>query len=117
MLENRVPEAESRMQNNTYLNNTYCRSGNFRLKNNLHENFCVNFSQFRSIRNFFLTVDNYNMDERLESLVYYRVSGETEIAGCSRRSNMYPGGFGLVRISLLRLVFIHQIPLFTVFHS
>ena len=47
----------------------------------------VKFSRFRSIREIFLTVDDYNMDEHLESsyrLVYYRVSGEPGIAGCSR---------------------------------
>ena len=35
----------------------------------------------------FLTVDDYNMDEHLESfwcLVYYQVSGEPGTAGCSR---------------------------------
>ena len=43
------------------------------------------FSRFRSICEFILTVDNYNMDKRLESsylLVYYQVSGEPGIAGC-----------------------------------
>ena len=46
----------------------------------------VRFSQFRFIREIFLTVNDYNMDERLESswhLVYYQVSEEPEIACCS----------------------------------
>ena len=58
------------------------------------KNFCVvKFSRFRSIREILLTVGDYNMDKRLESswrLVYYRVSGEPGIAGCSRQSNIYP---------------------------
>ena len=47
------------------------------------------FSRFRSIREIFLTVDDCNMDERLESLwllVYYQVSGKPGIARCSHRS-------------------------------
>ena len=55
----------------------------------------IKFLQFRSIREIFLTVDDYNMDERLESswrLVYYQVSGEPGIAGCSHRSDIYLGG-------------------------
>ena len=63
----------------------------------------VKFSWFRSIREIFLTVADYNMDERLESsyrLVYYQVSGEPGIAGCSRRSNIYPGECGLASASL-----------------
>ena len=51
----------------------------------------VKFSQSRSIREFFLTVDDCNMDEHLESswpLVYYQVSGEPGIACCSRRSDI-----------------------------
>ena len=47
----------------------------------------IKFSRFRSIREIFLTVDDCSMDERLESswrLVYYQVSGEPGIAGCSR---------------------------------
>ena len=58
----------------------------------------VKFSWFRSICEIFLTVDDYNMDERLVSsyrLVYYCVSGEPRIAGCSRRSDIYPGECGL----------------------
>ena len=54
------------------------RSWNFHVKNKLRENFrVVKFSRFRSIREIFLTVDNYNILERMESsyrLVYYRVS-------------------------------------------
>ena len=48
-------------------------------------------------------VDDCNMDERLESswrLVYYQVSGEPGIAGCSRRSDIYFGECGLARASL-----------------
>ena len=56
----------------------YRRSGNFCVKNNSREK----FSRFRSIREIFLTVDDCNMDERLESLwllVYYQVSGKPGI--------------------------------------
>ena len=67
----------------------YLRSGNFHVKNNLREKFrVVKFSRSRSIREIFLTVDDCNMDKRLESswrLVYYQVSGEPGIARCSRR--------------------------------
>ena len=52
----------------------------------------VKFSQFQSIREI-LTVNDYNMDECLESswcLVYYQVSGELGIAGCSHQSDIYP---------------------------
>jgi len=48
-------------------------------------------------------IDDYNMDERMESscrLLYYRVSGEPGIAGCSRRSDIYPGECGLAHTSL-----------------
>ena len=58
------------------------------------------FSRFRSIREIFLTVDDCNMDERLESLwllVYYQVSGEPGIARCSHRSDIYLGECGLAR--------------------
>ena len=51
----------------------------------------VKFSRSRSIREICLTVDDCNMDERLESswrLVYYQVSGEPGIARCSRRSDI-----------------------------
>ena len=51
----------------------------------------VKFSQSRSIREIFLTVDDCNMDERLESswrLVYYQVSGEPGISRCSHRSDI-----------------------------
>ena len=43
------------------------------------------------------------MDEHLESsyrLVYYQVSGESRITGCSRRSDISPGECGIVRASL-----------------
>ena len=65
--------------------NRYHRLGNFRVKNNSREK----FSPFHSIREIFLTVDDCNMDERLESLwllVYYQVSGKPGIARCSHRS-------------------------------
>ena len=56
--------------------------------------FCiVKFSRFSWIREFFLTVDDSNMDERLEiswCLVYYQVSGEPGIPHCCRRSDIYP---------------------------
>ena len=45
----------------------------------------VKFSWFCSICKNFLAVDDYNVDECLESfwcLVYYQVSGEPGIAGC-----------------------------------
>ena len=73
---------------------TYRRSGNFHVKNNSHEK----FSRFRSIRKIFLTVDNCNTDEHLETcwrLVYYQVSGEPGIAGCSHRSDIYLRGVDL----------------------
>ena len=63
----------------------------------------IKFSRFRSIRKIFLTVDDCSMDERLESswrLVYYQVSGEPGIAGCSRRLDIYPGECGLAHASL-----------------
>ena len=43
------------------------------------------------------------MDEHLESswrLVYYQVSGEPGIAGCSRRSDIHLGECGVARASL-----------------
>ena len=52
----------------------------------------VKVSRFRSTREYFLMVEGYNMDGRLESswrLVYYQVSGEPGIAGCSRRLDIY----------------------------
>ena len=58
------------------------------------------FSRFRSICEIILTVDDCNMDERLESLwllVYYQVSGEPGIARCSHRSDIYFGECGLAR--------------------
>ena len=58
------------------------------------------FSRFRSIPEIFLTVDDCNMDERLESLwllVYYQVSGEPGIARCSHQSDIYLGECGLAR--------------------
>ena len=68
----------------------------FALKIICVKNFRVTkFSWFRSIRKIFLTVDDYNMDESLESswrLVYYQVSGEPGITDCSHRSDIYLGG-------------------------
>ena len=66
----------------------YRRSGNFRVKNNSQN---------------FLTVDDCSMDERLESswrLVYYQVSGEPGITGCSHQLDIYLGECGLARDSL-----------------
>ena len=60
----------------------------------------VKFLWFLSIRKLFLTVDDCNMDERLETcwcLVYYQVSEEPGIARCSRRSDIYLGECGLAR--------------------
>ena len=59
----------------------------------------IKFLRFCLIRTIFLAVDGCNIDERLESswrLVYYQISGEPGIAGCSRRSDIYPGECGLV---------------------
>ena len=58
----------------------------------------VNFLWFRLIHNFFLMVDDCNMDEHLDSwlLVYYQVSREPEIAGLSHRPDIYLGECGLV---------------------
>ena len=67
----------------------------FTLKRIRVKNFrVVKFSQFHSILEILLMVDDCNMDEHLESswrLVYYQVSGEPGIACCSRRSDIYPG--------------------------
>ena len=83
------------------LKSRYRRSGNFYVKNNSRKKFCVvKFLRFRSIREIFLTVDDCNMDEYLESfwsLVYYQVSGEPGIARHSRRPDIYFGSCGLVR--------------------
>ena len=63
------------------------------------KNFRVDkFSRFRSIHEIFLTINGYNVDKHLESskrLVYYQVTGEPGIAGCSHRSDIYLGGCGL----------------------
>ena len=48
-------------------------------------------------------INKYNMDKHLKSsyrLVYYQVSGEPGIAGCSRRLDIYPGECGLACTSL-----------------
>ena len=58
----------------------------------------VKFSRCHSIHKIFVTVDDYNMDECLEScwhLVYYQVSGQPRFAHCSRRSDIYLGECGL----------------------
>ena len=64
----------------------------FTLKIICVKNFCADkFLLFCSIRKI-LTVNGYNMDEHLESserLVYYQVTGEPGIAGCSRQSDIY----------------------------
>ena len=67
----------------------------------------IRVKNFRVIKifavSFFLTVDDCSMDERLESswrLVYYQVSEEPGITGCSRRSDIYLGECGLARASL-----------------
>ena len=63
----------------------------------------IKFSQFHSIHKNFLTVDDCSMDERLESswrLVYYQVSGEPGITGCSHQLDIYLGECGLARDSL-----------------
>ena len=76
----------------------YRRLGIFTLKIILVRNFRV--VKFVQSAKFFLTVDDHNMDKRLESswhLVYYQVSGEPGIAGCSRRSDIYLGECGLAR--------------------
>ena len=62
----------------------------------------IKFSRFCSIHEIFLTVDDCNMDKCLESswhLVYYQVSGEQGIPGCSGRSDIYLGECGLARAS------------------
>ena len=67
-------------------NGRCCRSGNFRVKNNSSEKFSK-FLRFRLICEIFLMVDDCSMDECLKSswrLVYYQVSGEPGIVGCSR---------------------------------
>ena len=73
----------------------------FALKIICVKNFRIDkFSRFRSIRKIFLTVDDCNMDERLESLwllVYYQVSGKPGIARCSDKSDIYLRECGLVR--------------------
>ena len=54
----------------------------------------VKFSGFHSIRNFFLTIDDCNTDKLLKSfwhLLYYQVSGEPGIAGCSFDLRFTPG--------------------------
>ena len=59
----------------------------------------VKFLRFRLIRKKILTVDGYNVDECLESLVYmyYQVFEEPGIAVYSRRSDIYLWGCGLER--------------------
>ena len=96
----KVPtEDQSSIWNTTHLYLEYRRSGNFRVKIIRVKIFHVDkFSRFRSISEIFLTVDDCNMDERLESLwllVYYQVSGEPGIGHYSHRSDIYLGECGL----------------------
>ena len=60
------------------------------------KNFRVNeFLWFRSIREIFLTVNSYYIDEHLENswrLVYYQVAGEPGIADCSRQYRTFTSG-------------------------
>ena len=96
------------VQMNQYQKPYYCRIGSitthrlqqprtvdleiFTLKIIHMKNFrVVKFSRSHSIREIFLTVDDCNMDECLESswrLVYYQVSGEPGIARRSRQSDI-----------------------------
>ena len=80
----------------------YHRLGIFTFKNNPREKcLCCKFSPFRLICKNFLTVDDCNMDECLETcwrLVYYQVSGEQGIARCSRRLDIYLREHGLACI-------------------
>ena len=60
----------------------------------------VKFSRSHLIHKIFLTVDDCNMDKRLESswcLVNYQVSGEPGITRCSCQLDIYLGECGLVR--------------------
>ena len=102
---------------------SYRISGNFCIKNNSCEKIS-SYSIFAVLFREILTVDDCNMDERLESswcLVYYQVSGEPGIAGCSRRSDIYFGECGLARASLFtdhhRHNFIFRVLNFPVFAS
>ena len=89
----------------------YRRLRNFRVKNFR----VIKFLRFRSIREIFLMADDCSMDEHLESswrLVYYQVSGEQELAVCSRRLDIYLGECGLARASLFTdysrvILFLH----------
>ena len=76
----------------------------FTLKIICVKNFCgVKFSWFCSIHEIFLKVDDCNMNKRLENswrLVYYQLSGEPGITGCSHRSDIYLGECGLACTSL-----------------
>ena len=85
---------------NRFCKRTMCRrSGNSHVKYNLHKHFYgVKFSRFCSICEIILAVNGCNMDKRLESswhLVYYQVSGEPEIAGCSHQPDINLGECGL----------------------
>ena len=67
----------------------------------------VKFSRFRSICEIFLTVDDCNMDKCLENsqhLIYYQVSGEVGIAGCSRHRTFTLGGVDLHVQSFLLII-------------
>ena len=63
----------------------------------------LKFTWFHSICEIFITVDNCNMEERLESslrFVYYQASGDPRIAGCSCWSDIYLRECGLTCGSL-----------------
>ena len=69
MCEGRKRENQSRVSalKITRQSMIYCRSGNVHVKNNAVKNFRgVKFSQFCSVHEILLTVDGYNMDERLK---------------------------------------------------
>ena len=60
----------------------------------------VKISRFRPICEIFLTVADYNMDKRLKisyCLVYYQVSGEPRIAGCTSIWHLPRGGWTCTR--------------------
>ena len=84
----------------------------FHAKNNSCEKL-LKFLRFCSILKIFLAVDDWNMDKLLEnswSLVYYQVSGEPGITGCSFWSDIYLRECGLgykliYRSSLCNFIF------------
>ena len=80
----------------------------------------LKFTWFHSICEIFITVDNCNMEERLESslrFVYYQASGDPRIAGCSCWLDIYLRECGLTCGSLFT-DHHHVILFFTLyFHS